>query len=180
MKKKVKINDNLFVRFGKLHLTKQKGFGGDTFHSPPSTIGFYAMPFKYQDFFLISSLARTQSEQLNIPKELFNYDGDDEEIYKKREKYLKDKISKLRHEFYVDDDTLVWHHLTNVKRNEIVDTHNSWIKTTITEYKKALKKEIVLSRAYAMKMCNIDDINSIPKNYINKDIVEVFFDTKVY
>ena len=31
-----------------------------------------------------------------------------------------------------------------------------------------------------MKMCNINDINSIPKNYINKDIVEVFFDTKVY
>ena len=180
MKEKIRKIDNLFVRFGKLHLTKQEGFGGETFHSPPSTVGFYAMPFKYQEFYLISSLSKTQSDQLNIPKELYNYDGDDMEIYKKRSDYLKDKISKIRHEFYVDDDTLVWHHLTSVKRNEIVEEHNSWVKTTIAEYKRALKKEIILYRAYAMKIYDVDDINTIPKNYINKDVLEVFFDTKVY
>lgn len=180
MKEKFRNINNLFVRFGKLHLTKQEGFGGNGFHSPPSSVGFYAMPFKYQEFFLIGSLTKTQPEQFNIPKELNEYDGDDMEVYDKREKYLKDKYSELRHEFYVDDDVLVWHHLNSVKRNEIVAEHNSWVKTTISEYKRALKKEIVLYRSFAMKLCNTGDINSIPKNYINKDVLEVFFDTKVY
>ena len=33
-----------FVRFGKLGLVKQKGFGTVSFHAPPAPKGFYAMP----------------------------------------------------------------------------------------------------------------------------------------
>jgi hypothetical protein len=44
--KKVDI-DNTFVRYGRMHLTKQKGFGEDSFHAPPAPIGFYAFPMNY-------------------------------------------------------------------------------------------------------------------------------------
>ena len=188
MKQKVKKIDNLFVRYGILHLTKQKGYGGEKFHSPPASIGFYAMPYRFQEMFLAGCIDDTQKKNFNLPKKL-EYDNiikeeDDEkrnELYKEREEYYKFKNKELRHKFYVDDDDLVWHHLF-CPHNEVIDMHNSWIKTTISAYKQALKKENIKLRAESLKIANKKDINSIPKNagYFSKDHFEVFFDTKVY
>jgi len=62
--------DNTFIRYGRLHLTKQKGFESDSFHSasfhsPPAQYGFYAMPIRFQELFLISSLDKTQPDVSN-------------------------------------------------------------------------------------------------------------------
>ena len=187
MKHKIKKIDNLFVRFGRLHLTKQDGYGGDTFHSPPAPIGFYAFPYRFQEMFLVGSIERTQTSQFNLPKKLYydeisNEEDDDlrEELYKKSQEYVKNKMVELRHEFYVVDNFLVWHHLYS-PHNEILDTHNSWIKTTISAFKIAIKKETVKLRAESLKDTEKKDINSIPKNsgFYSKDHFEVFFDSKV-
>jgi len=184
MKKKI---DNIFVRIGRLHLTKQKGFGGDSFHSPPSPIGFYAMPYRFQEIFLVGSVYKTQSKQVNIPKklqtdEILKIEDNEErnELWVKREAYMSKKMFELTHKFNVNDNVYVWHHLKS-PHNEIIDTHGSWIKTTMFEYRIALKKENIKLRAESLKYCDKKDINSVSKmaGCCSKDHFEVFFDTKV-
>lgn len=184
--------DNKFVRYGKLHLTKQLGFGGDSFHSPPSSIGFYAFPYRYQEMFLVGNLAETQSVQVNLPKfltineitkkDIFE-DGEFENrsiLFDKRLAYIKNKMKVLHHEFYVDNSNLVWHHLKS-PHHEIIDTHGSWNKTTVFEFKRAMKKENMKCRAQSLKISDKKDINSVPKKlgYYSMDHFEVFFDIKV-
>lgn len=189
MKKNI---DNIFVRFGKLHLTKQDGFGNDTFHSPPASKGFYAMPIRFQEYFLISSIGSYQKNQYNLPKKLdtdniVKEDDDElrEEMWKEREKYRNKRMSELRHEFFVPNDKLVWHHLErNVKPYDIIDRHNLWIKTDVGTYIKSMLLESFKLRAETLKYFDKDeikDINSVKKNAggVSKDHFEVFFDTKV-
>jgi hypothetical protein len=54
-------NLNIFVRFGGLNLKKQEGYSNSpsSFHQPPASRGFYAMPKVAQEFFLIGSLDRS-------------------------------------------------------------------------------------------------------------------------
>lgn len=189
MKKNI---DNIFVRFGKLHLTKQEGFGDDYFHSPPASKGFYAMPFRFQEYFLIGSLESYQPEQYNVPKKLKTEtiikEEDDElrnNLWKEKEKLRNKKLTELRHEFFVPNDKLVWHHLErNAKPFEIIDRYNSWIKTDMGTYKRCMLLESFKLRAETLKYFDKDEIksiNSVKKNAggFSKDHFEVFFDTKI-
>lgn len=61
-----------FVRFGGLNLKSQKGFSKtpETYHQPPASRGFYAMPKIAQELFLIGSLDSYQPS--SVPKK--NYE----------------------------------------------------------------------------------------------------------
>ena len=192
MNKKI---DNLFVRFGKLHVTKQNGFGEEGFHKPPAPTGFYAMPKRFQEFFLISAMSNFQSKQLNLPKRLdsetiMEVEDDDErcKLWDEKREYENVKMTEIRHEFYVDDSKELWCHLDFVPRNEILDEHDSWIKITVGSYRKYLIKQSVIDRARSLESkgeygCNNNGFNKIRSGnsgYCSKDHYEVFFDSKVY
>jgi hypothetical protein len=166
---------NTFVRFGGLDIKVQKGHRREEesgYHSPPSTRGFYAMPKVAQEFFLISSLEKTQPGIFpKKPKE-----GETWEEYRRREKKL---LRNIRKEF-VRKDGYVWHHLGEyVPVKEVVSRHGSWVRTSITAWKKAFMKS-------SMK-CRYDSGgNSINGScraglfgIFSKDHLEVFFDEKV-
>lgn len=185
--------DRTFVRFGKLGLVKQDGFGSDTFHAPPAPRGFYAMPKRFQELFLVGSIENTQKIK-NMPKEDKYKDPETgEHDWDKYERDNKKAFQKLRHEFSIDPTTEFWHHL-DVPNNEVLQRHNSWVKTTFRAWKKALSKESVKLRAKSLApwVSGKDDtegefrktpggINSTRKRtgWYSKDHFEVFFDTKV-
>jgi len=167
---------NRFVRFGKLAMVNQKGYGKNTFHAPPAPRGFYAMPLRYQEWFLVGSMDTYQPKQtLNYPK----HPGEDatqeelEEFYKKKNKIFRSRA----HKFTVDNKVELWHHL-DVPNNEVISRHNSWVKTSIRTWKKAIGKESTRLRA---ESGGDNGINSVRKRtgYYSKDHFEVFFDTKV-
>ena len=84
-----------FVRFGGLDLKNQNGFSQtpETYHQPPASRGFYAMPKIAQEFFLIGSLSSTQPG-------IFAKSGDNV-INKKAQdpNYYKNKLRQIRKEF---------------------------------------------------------------------------------
>lgn len=215
MKDKNKYQKNIyqkFVRYGKLKATKQKGYEENptSFHTPPAIRGFYAMPYKFQEMFLISGIDETQN--INIPykkEEAFiidtvkninkEYELDPEEnsslsellenksfetwIDKNKNgedvvwmSYKAPQYGRVRKEFYVDKDELVWSHLTNVPNNEILARQGSWINTTVGTYCKYIKKYVFKRRSELLKYYN-GNINSTPNNRSN-DELEVFFETK--
>lgn len=176
--------DNTFIRYGRLHLTKQKGFGRDTFHSPPAPIGFYAMPIRFQELFLVGSIESTQSKNMGLPKkpeygteEFSNFDW--EKYHDIRRKRLK----KIIHKFTMKNEHLIWHHLDS-KQNVILDSYGSWIKTTVRDWKISLAKESVKLRAESLgdKLFGFNKLAEIrPKTgWFSKDHFEVFIDSKVY
>ena len=169
--------DNKFVRFGKLHLTKQNGYGKDTFHSPPSTCGIYCFPIRFQEWFLIGCLEDTQPKQLQIPKKILDENGMVINYEDRGDKWSK-RISEIRHEFTVNDEDLVWHHL-DVKHNLIIEQHNSWVKTTVGVFKKCLIKESLRLRVLSGGKIGINSAYKRTGIY-SKDHFEVFFDTKVF
>jgi len=167
---------NRFIRYGKLALVKQKGFGSDTFHAPPAQRGFYAMPIRFQSLFLVGSTDEYQPGQLNAPKKPIGDDVSDEEWdvwWGKRQK----RYSVIKHEFTVDNTVEIWHHLPS-PNNEVISRHNSWVKTSLKVWKKAVSKESVSLRT---ESGGDSGINSVSKRtgYFSKDHFEVFFDTKV-
>jgi len=175
--------DNTFIRYGRLHLTKQEGFGKDSYHAPPTQYGFYAMPIRFQELFLISSLDKTQPDVLSLPKKLDrekNPDFDYDEYSKKR----RNRYKSIMHKFVVKNDDVIWHHL-NLKPSVVLASYGTWNKSLVRDWKKALIKESVNLRAKCiagfMGECNIN-LGEIPKKtgYYSKDHFEVFFDTKVY
>lgn len=187
---------NIFVRFGGLDLKNQKGFGKDTFHSPPATRGFYAMPLVAQEFFLIGSLDKTQKSV--FPKEpKKKISGEDEngipicepapqEEWDKHSK-RKDKVYTLLRKQFVKKEGNIWHHLTEwVDRNEIIAEHGSWCKTSIKAWQVAFSR-VSLNRRYGEKNSGWDfSTNSINNparaglfGMYSKDEFEVFFDEKV-
>ena len=160
--------DNIFVRYGRLHLTKQQGFGKETFHSPPTKRGFYAMPIRFQEMFLIGSLEKTQPDVLNLPKNIIG-----EKYYEIKNKRLK----KIYHKFTVKNNDVIWHHLDSNNKH-ILDRNGSWVKTFVYNWKKCLYKEILKLRNEGFEYK--DKLDEIPKkSYYSKDHFEVFFDTKV-
>lgn len=181
--------DRTFVCFGKLGLIKQKGFGSESFHAPPAQLGFYAMPKRFQELFLIGSLDKTQAKYLGYPKEPDWDTASDEEVetyHKKR----KTRFKAIRHEFEIPIETEFLHHL-DTPHNEVISSHGTWVKTNYKAWKKALSKESVKLRAQSLapwprtktgeKNYQPGGINSINKRSgaYSKDHFEVFFDTKV-
>ena len=183
-----------FVRFGGLNLVKQKGYGKDTFHSPPAPKGLFAMPYIAQELFLVSSLDKTQphqwpkspewkSEEERTDQEHKEWTEFDWDIHvKKRNKVRKN----IRKEFRKTTG-YIWHHLIeHVDNCEVVDRHNAWVKTSIAAWQKAFMKRSLHDR-YGEKSesgilnFSIKSINSARgiSGYYTKDHYEVFFDEKI-
>jgi hypothetical protein len=168
---------NTFVRFGGLNLKKQKGFGNDTFHSPPAPIGIYCMPLIAQELFLVGDLSYQKNVMPKAKKEYFDT-TEGAENYEKRTKNIR---RLKRKEFYKNTGN-IWHHLREyTDNNEIIEEHNSWCKTSIKAWQKAFSK-MSLNLRYgeddSFKITNINVARGIT-GYYSKDHCEVFFDEKV-
>ena len=183
--------DNTFIRYGRMHLTKQKGYGNDTFHAPPASIGFYAMPIRFQEIFLVGSIEKTQPDQLSIPKKLnpSNPNRPDDFDWEKYNNTLRKNTKKIIHKFIMKNEDLIWHHL-DVKQNIIIDKHGDWVKTSVRDWKIALIKESVRLRSQSMSTgwgdtseskggSNFSEVRPKTGSY-SKDHFEVFIDSKVY
>jgi hypothetical protein len=183
-----------FVRFGGIHPKKQKGFGSDTFHSPPATRGIYCMPLIAQEFFLLSAMDEFQPGTMPKPLEgkLVGYENgkpqydwnhltdEDWENYSKRKRKA---LSVKRKQFYRTKGN-IWHHLCDfVERNEIIATHGSWVKTSMSAWRDAFVK-MSLTQRYGNDKGGIDFRTKSVNNsrlfgWYSKDNCEVFFDEKV-
>lgn len=162
-----------FVRFGGLDLKNQKGYSKapETYHQPPTSRGFYAMPKIAQEFFLIGSLNSTQPG-------IFAKDSANVE------KYWRDKLRQIRKEFRKVDGE-IWHHLeeyTDMK--DILQRHGSWVKTDIRTWAKAFSKMSTIMR-YGRAKYDLDNGTNQHGDgkgvvgWYSKDHCEVFFDEKV-
>ena len=175
---------NVFVRFGGLDLKTQSGYTSDpkTFHSPPASRGFYAMPKVAQERFLIGSIDKYQPGTMPKIKTRDKFKSDDEYFtyLDEFEKIKKSALRKLRKEFTKTDGN-IWHHLGDfIKRSDILDEHGSWVKTTIDVWKKAFSKSSLKDR-YGAPAFSENSINKTKgiTGYYSKDHYEVFFDEKV-
>jgi hypothetical protein len=144
----VEANDvlNRFIRFGKLdsfqiqNVHAVSGKETSSYHIAPEKRGFYAMPLKYQEMFLIGSLEDTQKDVFpknknfklpDDPNDMSLYDPSwDADTCKavrqdriaackaywnaeiEREKKINYiKHNLIRHSFTLKDSDLIWHHL---------------------------------------------------------------------
>lgn len=186
-----KDTDFKFVRFGGLNVKTQKGFGKDSFHAPPTSKGFYAMPYKLQELFLVGSLSVTQPDIFKKTSEFVKlgdlpqikdfkswkdfevakdaYDKHHDELLKAQREDAKNKMRSIRKEFFKKDG-YVWHHLdTDTDPNEIISRNGSWIKSSLQAWNKAVKR--IRSR---------EGTEEKFKGFkYSKDHYEVFFDEKV-
>lgn len=189
---------NIFVRFGGVNLKKQKGFNkSDSYHAPPASKGFYAMPLVAQEFFLIGSMDKYQPG--TMPKEPKRKvigeweDGDPkyedlpEEVWDKWHKRRKKSLAVKRKQFYKNKG-FIWHHLEEyTDRNEIVETHGSWVKTSVQAWQKAFAKMSLTHRygdstesSWKLSTTSINEpLRSGLVGMYSKDHCEVFFDEKV-
>ena len=167
-------NLNIFVRFGGLDLKNQDGFSTipKTYHSPPAPRGFYAFPQVAQEYFLIGSMDTFQPGTTPKYKEIDSYDE-----WSKKYKNARRKMKKV---FYKSEGS-IWHHLSKyTPHSEIIDTHGSWVKTSIRAWKKAFSKASLKHRYGEdfFKVGSINQAKGIMGSY-SKDHCEVFFDEKV-
>lgn len=191
----------IFVRFGGLDLKNQKGYGAKNFHSPPASRGFYAFPKVAQVMFLVGSLDKFQPGIIAktpeypgdnaTPDELEKWEKERDEFdWDKHEKDRKKRFAEIRKEFRKTTGN-IWHHLGEFcKPQEIIDSHGSWVKTSIAEWQKAFSKSSLTNR-YGEDFGGRNDrpnkgrgetsINSTRgiNGYYSKDNYEVFFDEKV-
>jgi hypothetical protein len=167
-------NPYLFIRFGSLNIKKQKHYTEEdkTFHNPPVRYGFYAMPFILQEWFLIGNITETQ-------KEIFckEPDYDDEiawELYEKRVKEIRSKIRRV----FEKKEGFVWHHL--IESEGVLESSGSWVKTSLKDWCKALRKSIIEDRDVSMDLlkCKSNELRSII-GIRSRDKYEVFFDSKI-
>jgi hypothetical protein len=184
-------NLNIFVRFGGLDLKKQNGYTPEqkTFHAPPAARGFYAMPKVAQEFFLISSIERTQPSAFPKPVEYVEERPieEAEKLWDSYHKRRKKAIRTNRKEFTKSSGD-IWHHLVeHVKPNEVVGRHGSWVKTDIASWKMAFSRASLKYRYGEKRESGCDlSTNSINETgraglfgYYSRDQFEVFFDEKV-
>ena len=167
-----------FVRFGGLDLKRQKGFNDDdTFHSPPAPRGIYAMPKIAQEFFLIGSIALTQPG-------IFPNNKFDEEGCLVSDNSRKMRYREIRKEFRKLDGE-IWHHLDEyTNHKDILQRHNSWIKTDMKTWAKAFSKMSTILRygRHEFDLENGVNVRGDGKGitgWYSKDHCEVFFDEKV-
>jgi hypothetical protein len=169
-----------FVRFGGLDLKNQKGFSKEdnNYHSPPTTRGFYAMPKIAQEFFLLGSLSSTQPG-------IFAKLGDNVvEKKSKNKNYWRDKLRQIRKEFRKTNGE-IWHHLEEyTNHKDILQRHNSWIKTDIKTWAKSFSK-MSTSMRYGRHKFDLENGVNVRGDgkgitgWYSKDHCEVFFDGKV-
>lgn len=175
---------SVFVRFGGANLKPQKGYGNDTFHSPPAPRGIYAMPKVVQVFFLVGSIGKFQPG--TMPKEKSRDEiekmthEEAHEYWSAQEPFMK-RIRMFRKEFRKTDGN-IWHHLGQfVPRNEVIAEHGSWVKTSIKTWQKAFSKHSIQNRYGEdgiVRRTSIDQARGI-NGYYNEDHFEVFFDEKI-
>jgi len=184
-------NLNMFVRFGGLDLKKQNGYTPEqkTFHSPPASRGFYAMPKVAQELFLISSLEKTQPSAFPKPVEYVEERPEEvaeklwDDYYKRRKKAIR-----VNRKEFTKSSGDIWHHLEeHVKLNEVVGRHGSWVKTDIASWRRAFSR-ISLKYRYGDSgtfggTVSITSINETGRaglfGFYSRDEFEVFFDEKV-
>jgi len=174
---------NRFVRFGKLdsfQIQKVHAVSGketSSIHTAPEKRGFYAMPLKYQEMFLIGNLEKTQKDV--FPKNKIQKDAGglpDEGVlasYEKRVNYIKHNL--IRHSFTLKDSDLIWHHLhfyNAVPINEIERRVGDWVLTSVGAFKKAIGKAI----AKTAKDCGMHRGN-VNARKLDRDAFEVFIPT---
>jgi hypothetical protein len=173
-----------FVRFGGLNVKKQKGFDPTfpSYHSPPTTRGFYAMPLVAQEFFLLGGMRFYQPGTVpNYPKEGEELTEQQWDAWRARDKKA---FNVMRKEFTKTNGE-IWHHLTEyVKPNEVIDRKGYWVKTDIKTWQKAFSK-LSLNRRYGEERFDMgtksitEPARSGVMGMYSKDECEVFFDEKV-
>ncbi len=157
-----------FVRFGGLDLKNQKGFSKtpETYHQPPASRGFYAMPKIAQELFLVGSLDSTQPS-------VFAKDG------KNVENYWRDKLREIRKEFRKTEGE-IWHHLEEyTDHKDILQRNGSWIKTDIKVWSKSFSKMSTKMKWGRSKEMSGEIYPRGITGIYSKDHCEVFFDEKV-
>jgi hypothetical protein len=180
---------SIFVRFGGLDLKNQKGHtkNNPTYHSPPTTRGFYAFPKSMQELFLIGSMDKFQPHI--FPKDKIDWDKLSYEEGEKQSQELDIRHKKIRQRIrkeFVKTSGNIWHHLGDYcKPQEIIDTHGSWVKTTIQCWQKAFSKRSLNDRygedfgtGKGRGESSINNTRGL-SGYYSKDDYEVFFDEKV-
>ncbi len=185
-----------FVRFGGLDLKKQDGYGSTTFHAPPAPRGIYAFPKIAQEMFLVGSLDKFQPGIIAKTPEYPGEDVSPEEMEKwekeadtfdwdKHSKNRRKRFSEIRREFRKTSGD-IWHHLgEHCKNVDVIDRHNSWVKTSISTWQKAFSKASLNDRYgedFGTKTGrgehSINTTRGLTGMY-SKDRYEVFFDEKV-
>ena len=157
-----------FVRFGGLDLKNQKGFSQDpeTYHQPPASRGFYAMPKIAQELFLVGSLDSTQPGV---------FAKDDKGV----ENYRRDKLRQIRKEFKKTEGE-IWHHLEEyTNHKDVLQRHGSWIKTDIKVWAKAFSKMSTIMKWGRSQSLGGEIYPRGITGIYSKDHCEVFFDEKV-
>lgn len=176
-----------FVRYGKLKPVKQKGFGSDSYHSPPKGKGFYAFPFGFEEIFLVAGLPYQNKVNRSLPKitktESYRYyNRTSEEYVIRNDDWETVDIWKQKKEFVVNGDKFIWHHLEDYikDKGKVVARSGSWCQTTVHEWKKAFSKCMNKQKMEHWKEFGKGSINEIKYGgYYSKDHLEVFFDFKV-
>lgn len=182
-----------FVRFGKIGVVKQKGYttveSDKSFHSPPAKKGFYAMPFKFQELFLVGCISATQNIKLptKIVKEYITereakYDFCNSVILRDENnkpyiEHIEFDLHSLRKNFTVSKDDLIWSHLDLIPNHLILARDGSWINCTVGTYIKYLPKFHSKNKLNMLRWTN-GDISVLGNNF-SKDVYEVFFEDKV-
>jgi hypothetical protein len=157
-----------FVRFGGLDLKNQKGFSNnpETYHQPPASRGFYAMPKIAQELFLVGSLESTQPG-------VFAKDA------KNVENYWRDKLRQIRKEFRKTEGE-IWHHLEEyTDHKDVLQRNGSWIKTDIKVWSKSFSKMSTKMKWGRSKEMGGEIYPRGITGIYSKDHCEVFFDEKV-
>jgi len=194
---------NKFVRYGRLDKwAKQKNHVGNkktdldgnasseiTFHTAPTGRGFYAMPYKYEESFLIGSLDKTQpdlfppiecdEEFKNVTYNPWREDNSEYERACASQKAKEKKIySKNRKIFTLKNTDLIWHHLAiYTPNNEIEKRSGDWVLTTVKAYNKAVKKYFKYLRGFRETWDGNNDVMKYYKSSITNsdfDCLEIF------
>ena len=174
--------DKIFIRVGNLGPVKQKGFNSNDesmgMHKPPAIYGFYAMPYRFQEWFLIGSIEYFQPKIFGCLADK-KFEKEDGSFDWKAQAELRNKLLRQHtHKFSVNATDELWHHLIkHVPNNEVLQRHGAWIKTSFKAWQKALSKESVNLRIES----GSGNINNTTKRtgYYSMDHFEVFFDYKI-
>ena len=138
-----------FIRYGGLSAVRQKGFGKDSYHAPPTRKGFYAFVWPYIETFLLSGYTENQN--------------------KVRKQNSEEGIWKLHHPRKFDYTGMLWHHLDT---KFAIRAKGSWVLTSYDDYCEALDTEL-----HKLKKASLDKgviIRSGNTGYFSKDHLEVF------